>query len=365
MKVIIDPRSNYAYGSFYVFGLWQLVGKHNVSYRLSPFKELPDLGNDMRFVCVVGEEQTNYFLHLNDSSSLHDKDYVWCDVYGCVNANYSRYPKEKYPKLVSLVPSFGIRINSKYQMFMQALKVFLLIPGTIISRKEYNKYSKQDECKPQANIRHHFGRYYKTWFNRLPILAYQNDTLSEDRYLFFLSTLWYNDELNNNDKKVNLRRAHFIRACKSVDQKSTISIQFEGGLIGDNSSSNELFADVLSMQRVAFPNWIEKTKRSALVFNTPAFWDCHGWKLGEYLALGKCIVSTRLSNDLPYPLEHGKNIHFVDDTEESMRETIEFILTHPEYRHKLEKGAKDYWEKYGTPEASLKLLGIDGINSIV
>ena len=62
--------------------------------------------------------------------------------------------------------------------------------------------------------------------------------------------------------------------------------------------------------------------------------------------------------DLPYPLEHGVNIHFVENSEESMREAIEYILSHPEYRHKLEQGAKEYWNKYGTPEASLKLLGI-------
>ena len=39
--------------------------------------------------------------------------------------------------------------------------------------------------------------------------------------------------------------------------------------------------------------WISKTKQSAIVFNTPAFWSCHGWKLGEYLAMGKCIISVR------------------------------------------------------------------------
>ena len=107
-----------------------------------------------------------------------------------------------------------------------------------------------------------------------------------------------------------------------------------------------------------FPSWLEKTKRSAVVFNTPAFWNCHGWKLGEYLALGKCIISTKLSNDLPYPLEHGKNIHYVEASQSSIQEAIEYILAHPSYRRKLEQGAKTYWNQYGTPEAALRLLGI-------
>lgn len=74
--------------------------------------------------------------------------------------------------------------------------------------------------------------------------------------------------------------------------------------------------------------------------------------------MGKCIISTPLSNDLPAPLVHGEHIHYVENTEESMRDAVEYILAHPEYRHKLEAGARAYWEKYGTPEASLKLLGI-------
>jgi hypothetical protein len=42
-----------------------------------------------------------------------------------------------------------------------------------------------------------------------------------------------------------------------------------------------------------------------------------------------------------------------------MAEAIEYILSHPEYRHKLELGAKKYWDTYGTPEAGLNLLGIE------
>ena len=209
------------------------------------------------------------------------------------------------------------------------------------------------EINRLTNLKHYFGRRYRTWKNRAPITEYNRAVPSEDDYIFFLSTLWYSDEWNKNDETVNLRRAHFIRACKSLK-----GVVFEGGLLGDKTSSNDKFADVLAEHGEPFVTWLEKTKRSALVFNTPAFWNCHGWKLGEYLALGKCIVSTKLYNDLPYPLEHGKNIHFVEDTEESMHEAIEYILAHPEYRHKLENGAKEYWEKYGTPEASLRLLGI-------
>lgn len=354
MKIIIDPRSNYAYGSYYVVGLQNLFGKENISFKLKPFKELDDLGNDMRFVIQNGAVQKHVFLHLNDSYKVLEKDYEWCDVYGCVNANFAHYPKDKYPKLVSMVPSFGIRVEkSLSQIALSSISQLLPIFSIVLNREEYNKYAKRMEVNRVTNLRHYFGRRYRTWKNREPLSTYVNDIPSEGNYIFFLSTLWYSNEENKNDETVNLRRAHFIRACKSIERMT-----YEGGLLGDSTSSKEKFADVLAEHGEPFGQWIEKTKRSALVFNTPAFWNCHGWKLGEYLALGKCIVSTKLSNDLPHPLEHGVNIHFVENTEESMREAIEYILAHPDYRHRLEQGAREYWEKYGTPEASLKLLGI-------
>ena len=75
--------------------------------------------------------------------------------------------------------------------------------------------------------------------------------------------------------------------------------------------------------------------------------------------MGKCIISTELSNDLPYPLEHGVNIHFVENSEIAIKEAVEYIMSHPEYQRKLEQGTREYWEKYGSPEASIKLLGIE------
>ena len=280
MRIIIDPRSSYMYGSFYVSGLKQLFGSHSILYKLKPFCELPDLGNDMRFVVVENGKQTKYFLHLNDSYQICERDYEWCDVYGCVNTNYKHYPKDKYPKLVSLAPSFGIQCDKRLINVLGSSVVRLLqIFRYVWNRIKWNKYTHRQECNHIRNIKQFLSHRYKVWRDRLPLSAYSNNEISSANYVFFLSTLWQNDEYNKNDEGVNLRRAHFIKACKSVK-----GCQLEGGLLGDDSSSNEKFADVVTMQRVAFPDWIEKTKRSALVFNTPAFWNCHGWKLGEYLA---------------------------------------------------------------------------------
>ncbi len=352
-QAIIDPRISYLYGSFYIYGLRQLLGTENVIFSLSQFHELGEPGWNMRFIIRAGNITTKYFIHTNDTCHIQQADYDWCDIYGSVNANYTQYPRSQYPKLVSLVPSFGIRAMDFMPTMQLALSNFCKAPKSVLARTEWNKYLNRHEVNKWKNIKHFFGRYYKTYKNRCPYAVYTAPVESEDKSIFFLSTLWYNSADNHNDEGVNLRRARFIRACRSIPD-----LCFEGGLLGDDTSSKDTFKDVLATQGVPMTEWIEKTKKSAIVFNTPAFWDCHGWKLGEYLAMGKCIVSTALYNDLPQPLVHGEHIHYVENSQDAMCEAIMYILSHPEYRHKLEQGARTYWEKYGTPVQSLRLLGI-------
>ncbi|MCB1037871.1 MAG: glycosyltransferase, partial [Acidobacteria bacterium] len=103
-------------------------------------------------------------------------------------------------------------------------------------------------------------------------------------------------------------------------------------------------------RRVSIAEYVEKTQRSCAVFNTPAVSGCHGWKLGEFLALGKAIVSTPLSRELPAPLIHGEHLHLVDGTRESMEEALHEISSQGEYRRHLEEGARRYYSTHLGPE---------------
>ena len=77
------------------------------------------------------------------------------------------------------------------------------------------------------------------------------------------------------------------------------------------------------------------------------------------MALGKAMISTPLNNDLPAPLKHGEHYHLVDNTyEESIREAVVYLLNHPDYCTKLGNNLHQYWNNYGSPEATLNLLGI-------
>lgn len=332
-RIIIDNRCDLVYSSFYIQGLCNLFGKQNVKFARIEGK--PDVAWDFSFLfrCNDKEDQ-RITISLADDYNVNGDLYDWCDVYGSVNANFSKTPERYHEKLTALCPSFGVRCWNLPQTVLHAVSG---LAGTTSFRKYLGKHKRM--------LKRPLYEDYIT----LP------RTGVDRNYVFFLSTLWQSDEWNRNDEGVNARRANFIRACRNVH-----GMRFEGGLVsyGTDGSPKTLFADCLHGP-IPMMEWMEKTKRSALVFNTPAFWDCHGWKLGEYLAMGKCIVSTALSNDLPAPLRHGENIHFVENDKESMKEAVDYILKHPDYREKLEKGARTYWDQYGSPVASLKLLGLD------
>ena len=148
------------------------------------------------------------------------------------------------------------------------------------------------------SYRKFLGKYKRMYTLRLPYKSYEKSRTIDIKndYIFFLSTLWYNDEWNKNDKGINKTRANFIRACKDIK-----TIDFEGGMVSSklSQSSNRLFADCLYHKTIAMKTWFYKTCKSFVVFNTPAFWNCHGWKLAEYLGRSRPHQGSQNRRDKP------------------------------------------------------------------
>ena len=106
-KIIIDRNCDIVYSSFYVLGLNELFGNRNVS-----FGELDNLPrhDGLCFLVKMGTKCVKYYIHLADSYKINEAIYDWCDVYGSVNANFTKTPEKFHDKLVPLCPSFGIRL---------------------------------------------------------------------------------------------------------------------------------------------------------------------------------------------------------------------------------------------------------------
>jgi glycosyltransferase involved in cell wall biosynthesis len=82
----------------------------------------------------------------------------------------------------------------------------------------------------------------------------------------------------------------------------------------------------------------------------------HTFKLAEFLALGKAIISTPISRELPEPLCHGEHVHYVDGSVDALREAITKIAGDREYRTHLEQNAHDYYIRHLRPKIVVERL---------
>ena len=332
IRVLIDPKTNIDYTAFYISGLYDLFGRANVSFSGPHFTGLHP-NRSLKFVLTDGGITRRFVIDWSDAPSVEQADYDWCDYYGKINFNTSLTPSAYHAKIISLAPSFGINlwhpVESGYYGLTNLMKA----------------------GRAAGNVKKFLGTYYKQ-IRQVPLRTYEPQAVNTN-YVYSLSTLWNSNEWINNDATVNRYRANFMNVCRSIPD-----LQFEGGFVYSTiQNKNPDFQPlVIDAEWIPKSTYIEKLKASVLVFNTPAWAQCHGWKLGEYLALGKAIISTPLSNELPAPLKHGKHLHFVSGEEADIREAITLLLNNPGYRATLGKNARTYYQTYGSPIASIRQL---------
>ncbi len=330
MKVIIDPRCNMFYTSYYIKGIWDKIGKKNVSFSMKYFKDLKvnKAPHDSFFAFVVRSDENKLYkivIDFGDKTQIIQEAYQWCDEYAKINYNKDEIFEEYLNKITIIPPGFGIKIwglgKTVYYAFSNLIKAV--------------RYS-------SVNI-YIFLYCYGMSYKRSEIDHYTKEVKSQNNYIFFVSTLW---NLRNCIETTNKLRYKFILNAKAMK-----NVIFEGGLwTTEKDSEYEKYKAVVYTKRYKSEEYVNKTKRSCLVFNTPAVHNCHGWKLGEFLAMGKAIVSTPLANSLPEALIHGYNVHFVKNDEE-INDALQLILNDDSYRSKLESNSKNYYTRLASPTA--------------
>ena len=328
VKAFIDPRCNIEYSAFYIKGLYECLGKKNVLFDIQYFADL-DNAENFNFVLQDNQSLTKYTIDYNDSPYINKMAYSWCAYYGKINLRQSFLPVDNQAKIISIPPSFGIRIWTPIEtLFVATRNYWQIVPRPRSVKKFLSGYVKQ--------IRH------------FPLEAYQVITATSN-YIFSINTLWFSNEWIDTDKTVNGMRLNFYKAVSAFR-----SVRAEIGFVySQKKNENPAFREYITNTWMPKEKYLHKTQQSTLVFNTPA-WDlCHGWKLAEYLAMGKAILSTPFYNELPFPLEHGKHLHFVSGSIDDIQEAIETLLTDSAYRSSLEQQSRAYYDQYVQPSAVL------------
>jgi hypothetical protein len=254
-----------------------------------------------------------------DKSIVNEWWWKWSDVYGKVNLSLDT----TISKVVPIGPGFATK----------AWGIVSIASALMRSAGWGEKRSSLDYA----------GGFLRQWYRRLPLTALVPGP-SDPSYVFALHHYW------PGEPDVNELRARFMRMTKASDQ-----VQFEGGFVFSDHGQMSGHDDLLH-RRVSYRRWLQQTRCSAAVLNTPGVSGCLGWKLGEYLALGKAIISTPIERRLPADLEHGTHIHIVDGSEDSMREAIQRITRDGRYRLRLEINSRAYFDRYVDPRAAIQRL---------
>lgn len=342
-KIIIDPRSRINYASYYILGFYKVYGENVVVFDLIDFPKNTTALDIERgcAVCVICDDGVKYnlFIDSHDSNSIVEGVYQWADVYAKVNVKRDDANREK---LIAIGPSFGIRLWNPIKTMAIGIKNYRLCKNSVgfnIPMKSY------------------LLNYAYTFIRREVFDAYYGCSNECDDYCFALSTLWYD---NQTFSTTNRFRGVFAKACK---QYYPI---FEGGFFYIPSKDVEEqfpkyreyleeYKDMLITKRIGMNEYLKKTKQSAIVFNTPSVLGCHGWKLGEYLAMGKAIISTPLNNLMPG--EFLPKQHFIEaETESEINDAVLLLKQDEAMRQRLKIGAKEYFDAYLSPEAVINRI---------
>lgn len=332
MNIYIDPRSTINYSSYYIQGLYDLFGKNKVHFTLKHFTDLSDIDIDMLMAFVIVDEESNikkYIIDYRDQDDIINGAYQWSNIYAKINVDIFTFPKDDNKGLI-IAPSFGIKIWNLSELFLNLINNFF-------KGKIYGKSSNPNiHLRPKIWIRN-----YLSLIKRQKLSDYkkqQKDT-QNSRSVFFVSSYW------KEAKGANLYRRQYIMSC--FENKK---IDFSGGFfIGRNISiPNDIPDDLLFYKFYSNKAYLSKIAQSIFVFNTPAVHNCHGWKLGEFLCLGKAIISTPLKNQLPFPLNDKEDIYFVNDYNE-LKNAISELAENKELREKFERNSYKYYEQYTTP----------------
>jgi len=322
MKVIIDSSCDIQYSSFYIYGLYHVFGIKNVRFSSDYFDLFKHQNHFFAFVTDDGHSLKKVVVDFTDSSIIDPNALQWCDVYGKINLDDTL---DLPSKVIPIGPSFGIHIYSLPETVWYALTNLF---------KSYHRIP--DKRK--------FLSDYKAQFKR-PKLSDYKSSPSSDPYVFFMASLWKQEE------QTNRFRAHFINACTS-----NTHITFDGGFAPRTKNDISGYEALTTSGRISMNDYLNKTKASAFVFNTPAVKSCHGWKLAEYLCLGKAIISTPLSRVLPSPLNDGEHLLYTDGTPEDIAKKANAILMDPSLKHQLETQSKQYFDQYLMPTVAIERL---------
>jgi hypothetical protein len=315
--LIVHPAADLQYASFVLEGLTRVIGRNSISYSTNGFHPALVRGRVLAFY-YADDPDVRCLLSFADSSAVSKTGLEWARIYGMVNPRHEDVAR--YDKLLPIGPTFAVRLGStrltarhlangcRANGWRQVPAALMRLPLALRDRRRRTTVEKYVPGDGEVD------------------------------YVFYAAWPWAKHP------EVNPPRARFIEACRRAP-----GLTFEGGFAPRRRRDVPEAVPLSAPRRYDISEYLDKLRRSAVAFNNPAVHGCHGWKLGEFLALGKATITLPLTRALPAPLEHGVHLHVVEGSPESLDAALDRLRRDHVYRRTLEVNARRWYEDHLAP----------------
>jgi hypothetical protein len=325
VRIVVHPATDLPYASMVLDGFAQVLGAGGVRYSTAGFPGWYRIGRTMAFY-LEDDPAARGFLSFTDQPIVHPIGRAWARVHCAVNVDEDAAGGGVLP----LGPAFGVRLRSPA----------LTARHVAATWRWAGVRGARDALERTRLVARHERR-------RTVIDAYR-PVASDPDYVFYVAWPWAKHA------EVNPPRAQFVAACRRAP-----GLTFEGGFAPRRRADVPEVLELSAPRRYGIREYLARVGRSAVAFNNPAVHGCLGWKLGEFLALGKATISLPVTRALPAPLEHGVHLHVVDGSPEAFDDALARLRTDHRYRCSLEVNARQWYEEHLAPAAlARRLLGL-------
>jgi hypothetical protein len=246
----------------------------------------------------------------DDKTDISADLYDLADLYGKTNTSVELMNSHG---IVPLGPTFGVRYADGHILRMAAADVI---------RGDYDKW--------------------KLVLKRNPLESYYElrENSGEVDRIFYLNYPW-----KKHSGLTNFRLS-IIQLLKKLEAKGDIT--FEGGFSKRRFGYHEGLKDLSANKLYSHKKYLQALVKSKVAINTPAVHSCLGWKLGEFLALGRCTLSFPISNVMPFEFKQGVHYHQVDELD-GLEAELAYLTSNRTYVEGIQRNAKAYFDTYVRP----------------
>lgn len=267
----------------------------------------------------------------DDMVQVNEAWYNEVDVYAKVNV--TKELLNRYPNLLPIGPNFGVRYLSRWKYYWLSWQIW----------------------RATGNKNPYWGAFHKLSLKRLflndylQLAATSNNYVSASKpFIFYLNYPW------QKHKALTQARKEIIEVFQRMAGKQLID--FEGGFsrrrLGPFAGLEKWSANRLYSLR----QYLTKVHQSSFVFNTPAVHGCLGWKLGEYFALGKAIISTSYDRVIPNATLEDFVITVPNDNAFLQHEIEQILQNRSEELVQKAAKAQEYFKAYLAPKKVIERI---------